>query len=89
MLVEADLVRTDRHTDKTTTVTLASACAPRVNNIALFIGIYCNNNDDDHNYAYVYIVSYSYIILHYDCLLLMVIAHTSNCLCGHTQNTQK
>ena len=34
MLVEADLVRTDRqtHTHKTTTVTLASACAPRVNN---------------------------------------------------------
>ena len=31
MLVEADLVRTDRHTDKTITVTLASACAPRVN----------------------------------------------------------
>ena len=35
MLVEADLVRTDRHTDKTTTVTLASACAPRVNDAAI------------------------------------------------------
>ena len=29
MRVEADLVRTDRQTDKPTTVTLASACARR------------------------------------------------------------